>query len=140
MDDLDDIAVLFAMDDGDDGDDGENNRNNALRLILDEFMEPELDELEVRQRGDKTRNQNYYEITIPQYDDILFKEHFRMSRATFEVYFMKLQTRIKINSNILFFKQIFVGFSQRNWSCHTWESELPCRFKKKSYVLNLGFG
>jgi len=100
MDDLDDIAILFAMDDGD------NGRNNALRLILDEFMEPlpELDELEVRRRGDRARNQNYYEITIPQYDDILFKEYFRMSRATFEVYFMKLQTRIKINSNIQFFK------------------------------------
>jgi len=92
MDDLDPIAILFAMDDGDDGDDGENDRNNVLRLILDEFMEPlpELDELEVRQRGDRARNQNYYEITILQYDDILFKKHFRMSRVTF-IYFIKLQ-------------------------------------------------
>lgn len=90
MDDLD-IIALFAMDDG------ENDRNNALHFMLDDFMEPlpELDELEIGQRGERARNQNYYEIIIPQYDDLLFKEHFRMSRATFEVhfiilYFMKL--------------------------------------------------
>lgn len=80
MDDVN-IIALFAMDDG------ENDRNNVLRLMLNEFMEslPELDELEVRQRGERVRNQNYYEIIVPQYDDLLFKEHFRMSRATFEV-------------------------------------------------------
>lgn len=70
-------------------DGGENERNNILNFMLNELMEPlpELDELEVRQRGQKARNQNYYEVIIPQYDDILFKEHFRMSRATFEVYY-----------------------------------------------------
>lgn len=80
MDNLDAI-LLFAMDDG------ENDRNNALRLMLHEFIEPlpELDELEVRQRNERVRNRNYYEIIVPQYDDFLFKEHFRMSRATFEV-------------------------------------------------------
>lgn len=82
MDDLD-IIALFAMDDG------ENERNNALRLMFDDVMEPlpELDDLEVRERGERARNQNYYEIIIPQYDNLLFKEHFRMSRATFEVYY-----------------------------------------------------
>lgn len=83
MDDLDEIIDLFAIDDG------ENDQINALHIILNELMEPlpELDELEVRQRGEKARNQNYYEIIVPQYDDLLFKEHFRMSRATFEVHY-----------------------------------------------------
>lgn len=31
------------------------------------------------------RNQNYFEQTIPQYTDFQFREHFRMSRATFQV-------------------------------------------------------
>jgi len=44
MDDLD-IIDIFVMDDG------ENDRNNALRLMLDEIMEPlpELNDLEVMQ-------------------------------------------------------------------------------------------
>jgi len=44
--------------------------------MLNELMEPllELDELEVRQHSKRSRNLNYYEIIVPQYDD--FKEHF----------------------------------------------------------------
>jgi len=82
MDDLD-IIDIFAMDDG------ENDRNNALRLMLDEIMEPlpELDDLEVMQRDQRATNQNYYEIIVPQHNNLLFKEHFRMSRATFEVHY-----------------------------------------------------
>lgn len=113
MDDLD-IIALFATDDG------ENERNNALRLILDDVMEllPEPDDLKVRERGERARNQNYYEIIVPQYDNILFKEHFRMSRATFEVYiivyFMKVEFLIRVKSNIQhnFFETI-VPISER---------------------------
>ncbi|KAK5648096.1 hypothetical protein RI129_002988 [Pyrocoelia pectoralis] len=79
MDDFD-IIALFGMDDG------VNEQNNALGLMLNDIMEPlpELDDLEVRERGERARNQNYYETIVPQYDNFLFKEHFRMSRATFE--------------------------------------------------------
>ncbi|XP_050516550.1 uncharacterized protein LOC126891420 [Diabrotica virgifera virgifera] len=31
------------------------------------------------------RNENYFEHTIPRYSDIQFREHFRMSRATFQI-------------------------------------------------------
>jgi len=81
MNNLDIIALLE--------DDGYNNQmNNMFHFILNELMEPlpELNELEVGQRGERPRNQNYYEVIIPQYDDMLFKDHFRMSRATFEVH------------------------------------------------------
>lgn len=78
MENLDIVALLE--------DDGHNDRINVLHLMLNELVEPlpELDELEVRQRDERPRNRNYYEIIVPQYDVVLFKEHFRMSRATFE--------------------------------------------------------
>jgi len=69
--------------------------NELIELLL------ELDELEVRQRGEKPRNRNYYEIIVPEYDDLLFKKHFRMSRVIFEIInFIQLQVCLKINFNI----------------------------------------
>lgn len=44
----------------------------------------------IRRRGERnplekpTRNENYYEITIPRYTDTQFREHFRLTRHTFQ--------------------------------------------------------
>lgn len=73
-------------------DDGHNVQMNVLHLMLNDLMDPlpELNELEVGQRGERARNRNYYETIVPQYNDVLFKEHFRMSRATFEVHIINV--------------------------------------------------
>lgn len=54
--------------------------NNVLNVI-EELAQPLPDEINERQNV--VRNRNYYEATIPHYTDIQFKEHFRMSRASF---------------------------------------------------------
>lgn len=94
MDEID-IIALFGMDDG------EHERNNAIRVLIDELMEPllELEELRARQRYGKARNENYYENIIPQYDDLLFKEHFRMSRAACEVIYITFYQTINYGIN-----------------------------------------
>jgi len=63
------IVALFE-------DDDHNDQINMLHLMLNELMKPELDKLEVRQHSKRPRNFNYYEIIVPQYDNVLFKEHF----------------------------------------------------------------
>lgn len=39
----------------------------------------------IQQRPRIVRNENYFEVTIPTYSDVQFREHFRMSRQTFQV-------------------------------------------------------
>lgn len=57
------------------------NFNNVLNVI-EELAQPLPDEIIERPN---VRNRNYYETIIPHYTDIQFKEHFRMSRASFGV-------------------------------------------------------
>lgn len=55
-------------------DDGHNVQMNVLHLMLNDLMDPlpELNELEVGQRGERARNHNYYETIVPQYNNVLF--------------------------------------------------------------------
>lgn len=44
--------------------------------------------LEIPERNEKPRNENYFELVVPRYTDIQFMEHFRMSRICFEVIYI----------------------------------------------------
>ncbi|KAK4872953.1 hypothetical protein RN001_014982 [Aquatica leii] len=63
--------------------------DHDLNLILgavEALAEPlQIVDVQAEERRLVVRNQSYYEDIIPQYDDILFQEHFRMSREIFEV-------------------------------------------------------
>lgn len=73
-------AIIILMDDDLD------IINNIVNVIIEE-LNHELDyQVPIRRRNERPRNQDYFEITIPRYTDILFIEHFRMSRRTFEVH------------------------------------------------------
>lgn len=72
-----DPILFIAMDDGVD-------INNVVNIIGENLGHPLPDDNN-RIRYQMTRNENYFECTIPRYTDIQFFEHFRMSRGTFEV-------------------------------------------------------
>ncbi|CAG9841114.1 unnamed protein product [Diabrotica balteata] len=85
--------------------------DNIARIvdIAVDLAEPLLDlaELFPAERPEITRNENYYEVTIPNYSDTQFQEHFRMSRETFEVLLQRVQqfvevTRIPLRKKLLF--------------------------------------
>ncbi|CAL1689766.1 unnamed protein product [Lasius platythorax] len=59
---------------------------NILRPIVDNFQPLPENNMHARQRrAAKTRNVEYFELTIPTYTDDQFREHFRITRITFEV-------------------------------------------------------
>lgn len=72
-----DVIALFDMNDD------ENDRNNALHLMLYEFTISRAGW--IRSKATWRKGQNYYEIIVSQYDNLLFKERFKMSRATFKI-------------------------------------------------------
>jgi len=74
-----DPLLLFIMDE-------DLDLNNIVNNIVIEDLGHPLPYIEDRRRNVRPRNENYYELTIPQYTDIQFMEHFRMSRRTFQVY------------------------------------------------------
>lgn len=74
-----DVFMDFFVD-GFDG--GENVVAN--NVIIDIILNPNED-LEIIQRNERPRNTRYYEDIIPIYTDLQFKEHFRMTRGTFQV-------------------------------------------------------
>jgi len=76
------LALLIAVDDVD----MRVMRRNILQFIANELNEPPVYDFLRNGRRIRSKNENYYEIIIPRYTDPLFKEHFRMSRVTFEVY------------------------------------------------------
>lgn len=82
--DLFNLALFIAIDDADITD--IRHIRNIIHFIIDELNEPLQNDLLRNDRGIRTKNENYYEIIVPRYTDYLFKEHFRMSRMTFEVY------------------------------------------------------
>lgn len=49
-----------------------------------DLAEPVYNE-NIVERNNVVRNENYFELTILSYTDIQFKDHFRMSRQTFQV-------------------------------------------------------
>lgn len=57
--------------------------NNIVNNVVEDLGHPIP--IEDGRRNVKPRNENYFELIIPQYTDIQFIEHFRMSRRTFEV-------------------------------------------------------
>lgn len=65
-------------------DDGPNM--NVVGVAMENLIYPLEDmENEPEDRELRTRNKQFFEITIPLYTDELFKEHFRMSREAFQV-------------------------------------------------------
>lgn len=59
---------------------------NLINIVVEDLVHPlPGNPLEIRERNNKARNENYFEITIPRYNDVQFIEHFRMSRETFQV-------------------------------------------------------
>ncbi|XP_015604644.2 uncharacterized protein LOC107272225 [Cephus cinctus] len=72
-----DTIVFLAMDDG--------INMNLVEHVLNELVESEPNQLRIRRRKKRPRNENYFELIIPRYTDIQFSEHFRISRETFEL-------------------------------------------------------
>jgi len=82
------------------------NRQNIILLILQNISDDDniveimgnylassdLEDLELLEahRTLHVRNENYYEITVPQYSLDDFRAHFRMKRITMEVNLKKL--------------------------------------------------
>ena len=60
--------------------------NGIVHLALDLAEPIHQENLVPQQRNQVTRNENYYEVTIPRYTDFQFREHFRMSRPTFQIF------------------------------------------------------
>lgn len=82
--DLLELALLIGADDADIR--GIQIRRNIIHFIANELDEPLQNDLLQNECRMRSKNENYYEIIVPRYTDPLFKEHFRMSRITFEVY------------------------------------------------------
>jgi len=59
--------------------------NNIVNNVIEDLGHPLPNIENDERRNVRPRNENYFEVTIPQYTDIQFLEHFRMSRGTFEV-------------------------------------------------------
>lgn len=71
------VLLQFIVDDG--------LNMNILQNIANNIEILPENNLHARQRRAKTRNTHYFELTIPIYTDNQFKEHFRMTRRTFDV-------------------------------------------------------
>src|SRR5947199_1814664 len=84
--DLLQLALLIATDDADMR--SIEIRRNIMHFMANELNEPLQNDLlrNERVRRIRSKNENYYEVIVPRYMGNLFKEHFRMSRITFEVY------------------------------------------------------
>ncbi|XP_025157190.1 putative nuclease HARBI1 [Harpegnathos saltator] len=78
---MNNINIMFQIA----ADDGLNM--NIVRNIVDNVIQPlpENNLYPRQRRAAKTRNVEYFELTIPTYTDDQLKEHFRMTRRTFEV-------------------------------------------------------
>jgi len=59
---------------------------NIIAHAIEDLQEPLPHDYNVRRRGIREKNRNYYEEIIPAYNDYGFKEHFRMSARAIEVY------------------------------------------------------
>lgn len=59
--------------------------NNVIVGIARDLAVPFHEEHLVVERKRRVRNEDYFERTIPNYVDFEFREHFRMSRQTFQV-------------------------------------------------------
>lgn len=58
---------------------------NIINAVANENL-PQVEAfLHIEGRNEVVRNQDYFEVIIPRYTDFQFREHFRMSRGTFQV-------------------------------------------------------
>lgn len=64
--------------------DDDVNRN-ILEYLIQEIHEELLHDFRIQRRGIREKNRNYYEQIIPLYNNLVFKEHFRMSIRSIEV-------------------------------------------------------
>ena len=62
---------------------------NLIKILIDELATP-LNDIAAKGRQVRVKNKNYVESIVPLYSDTLFKEHFRMSRVTFEILVTKI--------------------------------------------------
>lgn len=62
-----------------------NNNNNLIAYVVENNLAVPLEPPLPGGRRNPGRNQNYVEQTIPLYTPDEFRNHFRMSRNTFEV-------------------------------------------------------
>lgn len=85
------------------------NRIVQIALNLAEPIHEDVFENEV------IRNRNYYEVIIPNYTDVQFCEHFRMSRQTFEVCILQILLHcLCVKQVICFFKVLLNRIGQLN--------------------------
>lgn len=73
---MNNFVLNFFVDDGVD--------MNAVMNVADNLGRP-LPMLQIENREERVRNANYFETVVPNYTDIQFYEHFRMSRGTADV-------------------------------------------------------
>uniref|UniRef100_A0A6P7GSB7 Uncharacterized protein LOC114342361 n=1 Tax=Diabrotica virgifera virgifera TaxID=50390 RepID=A0A6P7GSB7_DIAVI len=57
---------------------------NLVGYMAANLVEPLQNDLQIRERHPRNRNENYYEMVIPRYTDFQFYEHFRMTREMAE--------------------------------------------------------
>lgn len=65
---------------------------NTVRSVVEELVESDEHNMEVLEKVE-----NYYEITVPNFNDNQFKQHFRLSRETFEYLLLQLSSINNLN-------------------------------------------
>jgi len=58
---------------------------NIVGHLVEELQEQLPYDFDIQRRGIRVKNRNYYEEIIPLYNDVVFKEHFRMSARAIQV-------------------------------------------------------
>lgn len=71
-----DAVLLIALDNELDLD--------LIKMVVEQMGTP-IDDIASSERHFRARNENYMESIVPLYSNNLFKEHFRMSRVSFEI-------------------------------------------------------
>ncbi|XP_050518027.1 putative nuclease HARBI1 isoform X2 [Diabrotica virgifera virgifera] len=74
---MEENIALFFIDDND-------LDMNLVGYMAANLAEPLQNDLQIRERHPRNRNENYYEMVIPGYTDFQFYEHFRMTREMAE--------------------------------------------------------
>lgn len=93
--------------------------NSVIRVVeaVAVLAEPLINLLDIfpLERPIVVRNENYFEQTISNYSNIQFREHFRMSRETFNV--SSLFKLFKYETIATSFLSGFVGENTRIYCC-----------------------
>lgn len=84
----------------------ENDLNINIVGHMAENLAVPLPLLRIENRPRKVRNENYFENIVPEYSDVQFFEHFRMSRETAEVSIGRYNARKIVMGNKIFFRHL----------------------------------